>query len=227
MNRDKLIAKIKALRELTAARGCTEAEAMAAAEKAAALMAEHAIDPDQLEIRDQETPVKSTLKTGRSKIWAYVAHATNCAMIHLSNDRDYRVVYVGREPGPEIACYLREVCDRAIDQGVAEFKQGAIYKARRATSTRRKAVEDFTAGMVERLGTRVIKMFGETISRAEFDKARVVRDAMFPGGKDHRQKEHKARFQEASSAGHSAGDKVHLARGVKETAPVALIGGRS
>lgn len=227
MNRDKLIAKIKALREMTSARGCTEAEAMAAAEKAAALMAEHAIDQDMLEIRDQEVAVKTTLKAVRSKIWAYVAHATNCAMNHVSNDRDYRVVFVGREPGPEIACYLREVCDRAIDQAVAEFKRGPVYKSRRATSTRRKAVEDFTAGMVDRLGFRVIKLFEATISREEYAKARDVRDAMFPGGKVHRQKERKARFHEASDAGRRAGDRVHLARGVKESGPAALIGGGS
>ena len=62
---------------------------------------------------------------------------------------------------------------------------------------------------------------------AESGVSRATLNRMFPGGKDHRQKEHKTRFHEASDAGRRAGDRVHLARGVKETGPAALIGGGS
>jgi hypothetical protein len=228
MNRDKLIAKIKALKAMTAAAGCTEAEAMSAAEKAAALMAEHALSEEQLEVRDQFTDVKTTFKAPRSKIWAHIAFATNCAITFQSQGRRYRLVFVGVEPGPEIACYLREVCDRAVDRAVADFKQSPLYRARRATSTRRRAVEDFTAAMVARLGHRVEELFASTVSPAKKALARDVRDEMFPDAEAVKVKSNTRapRFWQATAQGLMAGDKVHLARGVNdENRPMALIGG--
>lgn len=226
MDREKLIAKIKALKAKTPGNGCTEAEALAAAEKAAALMAEHSLSEERLEVRDQSTDVKSTFKAARSRIWGYVAHATNCSVVHLAEGQEYRVVFVGCEPGPEIACYLRDVCDRAIDRAIADFKLSPPYKSRRATSTRRKAVEDFTVAMVDRLGRRLADLFVESRSGEKRELARQVRDEMFPNGREVKQRDHKPRFWQASASGAAAGDRVHLARGVKDgNGAVALIGG--
>jgi len=225
MDRSKLIAKIRALKEKTTGNGCTEAEALAAAEKAAALMAEHAISEDKLEIRDQSADVKTTLKAARSRLWPDIARATNCAFVHLTEGKRYRIVFVGCEPGPEIACYLRDVCDRAIDRGIADFKESKVYKSRRATSTRRKAVEDFTMAMAGRLGQRLEEIFGQTISREKYAVARDVRDEMFPDSRIITRKPAKIRFWQAGSEGLNTADKVNLARGVGEQArPAGLIG---
>ena len=43
-------------------------------------------------------------------------------------------VFVGVEPGPEIAVYLRDVALRAVDSGVAEFRP--IAGRRRAAALR-------------------------------------------------------------------------------------------
>ncbi|SCM75420.1 conserved hypothetical protein [uncultured Pleomorphomonas sp.] len=48
-DREKLKAKIRALREMTSTRGCTEDEAMAAAAKAAELMREYGVSDVELE----------------------------------------------------------------------------------------------------------------------------------------------------------------------------------
>lgn len=225
MEREKLIAKIKALKSKTTAKGCTEEEAVAAAEKAAALMAEHSIADVALEISDQTVNVSIGLKASRSRIWQYISYVTNCALLHRGGGGRHQLVFIGREPGPQIACYLRDVCDRAIARAIADFKKGKFYKARRSVATKRAAAEDFTVAMIHRLGNRIIDLFSSTISDEQRALAVKALDALFPETQTIFQKAHKERFMTASNEGHRAGNKVHLARGINEAdRPIALIG---
>ncbi len=79
LDREKLIVRVRALTAKTAANGCTEAEAMAAAEKVAALMQEHAISETVLEMSNASIGVKINVKSVKSLLWAAIATATNCA----------------------------------------------------------------------------------------------------------------------------------------------------
>ncbi len=223
-DRDKLIAKIRALTAKTVSAGCTEAEALAAAEKAADLMREHAVSEVLLDMGKSSIGVKFNIRSPKGKLCAAVAHVTNCVVIHSKDGREQTVYYVGYAPGPEIACYLHDVVQRAVETAVKEFRAGRFYRARRSDKTKRKAVADFTDGMVSGLCYRLIRMFRETISAERRAKADQAAAEMFPAARSVKQKEGKTRFREAASAGDRAADRVNLARGVREGQVAGLLG---
>ncbi|MDG3575998.1 DUF2786 domain-containing protein [Rhizobium sp. YJ-22] len=223
-DREKLIAKIRALTAKTVAAGCTEAEAMAAAEKVAALMRDHAVSETVIDMEKASIGVKFDVRSIKTRVCTAVAHVTNSAMVHLREGRDKTVIYVGAAPGPQIACYLHDVLHRAIEGGVKEFRKGAFYKARRSDKTRRKAVEDFVDGMIRSLVCRLLLMFRANISTARGDQARAALDEMFPKARMVRPKEAKARFADATYAGDRAGARVNFRHGVERGGVAGLIG---
>lgn len=225
-DREKILAKIKALTSKTVAAGCTEEEALAAAEKAAALMRDHAISEVLLDMDKSSIGVKFNIRSAKAKLCSGVAHVTNCAVIHVNDVKQKSVYYVGFAPGPQIACYLHDVTHRAIETAVKDFRAGSFYKARRSDKTKRKSVEDFTIAMVDRLIYRLLQMFRETISKTHREKAQDALDELFPSATTVRRKEVKQRFEQASDAGRRAGDNVNLSRGVDTSSVSGLIGRR-
>lgn len=216
--------KLAALRAAATGRGTTEAEAMAAAAKMAEIMREHGLCDDDIEFDEAEAPLKGKRPGVRTILLGAIAVCTNCA--GTTHFGDYpTVTFLGRAPGPEIAAYLVAVCDRAIDTAVAEFKKTPEYLRRRTASTRRAAVQDFTAGMVTRLQHRLFAMFAGSMDRDALDQANQVRNARLPATSKVRIPERKIRFGSAAQAGHAAGRKVQLAHGVNAGRPVHQIGG--
>lgn len=228
MNRETLKRRLKALRELTVGRGCTEAEAMAAAAKLAELMREHGISQDDLDMGEAVAHTKSPLKPMRAKLWSTIAHCTNTAALFTERDNGRAITYCGREPGPEIATYLFDVCENAIRNEVAKFRSGEFYQRRRTVKTKRIAVEDFTSGLIFRLNGRLLELFADTRNSVVMQAAAAYRDQLAPGARALSMKPQKGpRFESAVEAGWSAGGRVHLSRGMEtETAP-KLIGGHS
>lgn len=223
-DREKILAKIRALTAKTVGAGCTEAEALAAAEKAAELMREHAVSELLLEMGKSSIGVKFNIRSTKSKLCAAVARVTNCSVLHLTQGREKTVYYIGYAPGPEIACYLHDVVQRAVQTSAKEFRAGSFYRARRSEKTRRKAVEDFTDGMVNGLCYRLLSLFRDTMSTARLADADRAAAEMFPNTRLVKRKEAKTRFCEASSAGDRAADRVNLARGVGRDQVAGLLG---
>ncbi len=221
---ESLRKKLAALRAAAEGRGTTEAEAMAAAAKMAEIMREHGLGDEDIEFEEAEAALKGKRPGVRTILLATIAVCTNCAA--TTHFGDYpAVTFLGRAPGPEIASYLVAVCDRAIDSAVEEFKKTPEYLRRRTASTRRAAVQDFTAGMITRLRHRLVEMFDASIDREALDEANKVRDAQLPAVRALRIPERKIRFGTAAQAGNAAGRKVHLAHGVNAGRPVHRIGG--
>lgn len=218
--------RIRRLKELTAARGCTEAEALAAAEKAAALMRQHGLSDQDLVIEAQVSKAKSGARSERSRLWPEIALCTNTdhVVIRRSNG-DIDVEFIGRAPGPEIAVYLRSVCERAIDREIATFKAGKFYRRRRSLATKRAAVGDFTIAMTLRLSLRLVELFRDTIDPEAAHEARQALEARHPNLRAIERPERDERFWEAGMAGSRAGNKVPLARGVGGSTDTLMIGG--
>lgn len=154
---DRIKDRIAALLRMTRASDCTEAEALAAAEKAAALMREHGLS--EVDITMGQASVRHDTK-GRGAcddLWRIVAHCTNtaCIFVHVRGERGAAVTFVGPDPGPDLAAYLVAVLNRAIDTAIAEFRTGTFYRRRRSSATRRAAVRDFVIGMVLHLSRRL------------------------------------------------------------------------
>ena len=210
-----LKAKLDALRRMTTSRGCSEAEALAAAEKAAQLMLDHGLTEADLEFGEEWVASRSKGSALRDDLWSCVAGLTNSAAVWVASGSGRRVVFVGREPGPQIAAYLYGVLNPAIDRALRDYRKTRSYTARRSSKSRRTAVNEFTVAMCSRLLSRLIDMFAATRSAQELSLAQAERDRRFP---DTVEVEIKAaaptRTSEASYAGWRAGAAVNLAHGI-------------
>lgn len=224
-NLDKVRARIAALRAKTQANGCTEAEALAAAEMAARIMAEHGFSDLDVEIgaaRGRETTVKATWRT---HIAATVQTVTNTAGVHLAGSGS--IEFVGRDPWPEVAVYLYSVMVQAVERETIRFKATDTYKRRRTLKTRRAAVADFVYFLTIRLRFRLIELFRTTISEPARDEAERALALRHTGTVTHTLPPRKVRFSQAAGQGWVAGGNVTLSHGVAgpDGRPLA-IGGR-
>lgn len=221
---DDIRQKIAALLRLARSRAASEAEAMAAAERAARLMREYGIDPLDVEFDEKDAPIKTRGQSPRDRLWGMIAVCTNCAAV-LRQDYDPAITYIGRAPGPDIAVYLVAVLSRAIDHEVEAFKQTPAYKRRRTLTTRRAAVQDFTVGFISRIRGRLSDMFAETISDEERASARKICDLRISGQTPLALRDHKVRFGSAAGAGYSAAGRINLTHGVNGVQAPRQIGG--
>lgn len=228
MKSDAVKKRIAALREMTTDRGCTEAEALAAAAKAAELMREYGVSEADLVMDQQSVRRKSEGHSVRDDLWRRLADLTNCACI-LDHDGGKPVrTFVGHAPGPEVATYLYTVLDRAIDRAVAEFKADAYYRRRRTVRTRRAAVHEFTYAMVLRLCIRLRELFAASISAEAREAASAALAERFPNSTAiAKRAQPKTGSTDAFYSGFAAGGGVALSHGVHggSDAP-KLIGGR-
>ncbi|WP_273794717.1 DUF2786 domain-containing protein [Brucella intermedia] len=225
MSNEAIRNRIKTLRERTTARGFTEAEAMEAASKVAELMREHGIHAADLEMTQEAVAMVGSARSFRTKLWATIARCTNTSPL-LSSSLDGRVViYIGKEPGPEIAVYLHDVCDTAIINETKRFKKGDFYRRRRSTATRKQAVADFTAGLIVSLNRQLMSLFTSSMCDVEQRRAEAERGRRFPDTSTVKPTTYKSRFDNALCEGAAAGKKVTISHGVRGREPQKLIGG--
>ena len=137
---DTIRERIRRLLEKTTARGCTEAEAIAAAKKAAELMRRYRLTDADVEFGAAKVKSKTGGAGVRDRLWAVVAYSTNTSAIFLQGFRENHVEFHGRDAYVEIAGYLMDLLDRAIDREIRTFKQGTFYRRRRSLATKRQAV---------------------------------------------------------------------------------------
>ncbi len=216
--------KINALREKTVANGCTEAEAMNAAALVARLMAEHGVSEADLKIESRTGSSDYGLRSPRSKLWGQIGWCTNTSCLFLG-DEQKRVQFVGRAPWPDVAMYLRHVCDAAIDREVAMFKLSDFYRSRRKPTTRRKAVSDFTEGMVLRLRHQLYDLFSSTRNEELAAAVKAYHAEQYPAMRIVKRAKKRTRFRHAANQGYDAGGNVNLRHGVGDTgAPAKQIG---
>ena len=209
---DKLRAKLAALKAKTTAAGCSEAEALAAAEAVARLMAAHGLTDADIEMTAARAKEKTVSATWRTSVAASVAYVTGTAPILLPAEGAYE--FVGRDPWPDVAAYLYQVLVRAVERETATFKTTSAYKRRRTLSTRRAAVGDFVNAMVVRLRVRLLQLFSATLDADARAAAKQALVARHPDSSTIRNVTGKPRFADASDAGWDAGNRVTLTHGV-------------
>lgn len=213
--------KIAALMQMTRTAGCSEAEAIAAAEKAAKLMKDHGLSAADVLFTKADAPSKTRGRGVRDMLWAHLARNTNTALVYTSLGR---ACFIGQGPGPEIAAYLFTVLNRAIDKEITDFKEGQNYRRRRSITSKRKAVQDFTAAMAMRLKETLQNLFVGVRSEAASRAAIEARNQMFPDGIAINPAQAKLRNKVATMLGHDAGGRVKLAQGVGGQADRLQIG---
>jgi hypothetical protein len=159
--RSKLLDRIRSLCGRTVDRGFTEAEALAAAEKVAALLAENDLTLDEVEIRASPVGREAAEFEGElgERIWKVAA-----AIAELTGTRYWtgatgvvpvRITFFGLLHEAQIAGYLLDICARAMRCEAATA--GAAWALYRQPIRRRRRAA-FLDGMADALGRRILTM---------------------------------------------------------------------
>ena len=155
--RDKIATKVRALKDRTTDRGCTEAEAMTAASLAAKLMTEHDLTMTDVEI-GESTCDTTFVNTGKK-----TTHEVRLAIKAIAfftdtvawRDRDEGVIryaFFGLENDTEFAVYLHDVIRAAMDAEVAAYKS---HQWLLDEPSGRSASHSFLVGMARRVSERL------------------------------------------------------------------------
>lgn len=222
-------ARIKALAEKTVSNGCTEAEAMAAAEMVGRLLDRYALTMDEIDVREAqcrqtEVPIGGQRRRPIDACIPAVARFCDCKVWVARDLPVASYVFFGFEPDIAMAAYLFGVIDRAIRTELAAFRE----ETRLRDVALRRATMSFQQGMAARVAERL----EATYARRQADMARqrgigtalivvkhqVVEDAfrqtgtrLVSGGRLRRRRQNSA-FRH----GLAAGDRVSLHRPLGE-----------
>ena len=212
--------RIRKLLRMTKANGCTEAEAMAAAQKAARLMQEWRVSVGDVEFASERVRARYGANSVRAGLWATIAACTNTASILVDDE----VEYVGCAPWPDVARYLHQVTDRAVDRELKAFQSGAWYRRRSSIRAKRAASHDFVDVMVHRLRHKLAELFASTRNDADRLVAIAERNRRHPGNLTVPRRvtrPHLGAYGQAQVAGYAAGEATNISHGV-DGAPAVL-----
>ncbi len=222
-----LLARIEALRSRTTDRGCTEAEAMAAAAKVAALLDRHGLSVDDIKRRVQPCD-RLALPTGRSRIGPLdecapaVAAFFDCRF-WFETDAQGRLsqVFFGLPADVQAAGVLMPLLAQAFETEANRFRAGPEYL--RGRGGRRRALHtSFVLGLSQGIQAKLAAMRAgrEAALRVSsgrdlvLAKAGVVDAAMATLGLRFRSRNAPTRPVNAAAfdAGHAAGEGIDMGK---------------
>lgn len=176
---ERLKARIRALRAMTEANGCTEAEAMAAAKAALSLMQKAGIGEDDLayEQKSHRTPGKR--RQVIDGLWKHVAAVCRCHGWFQRSDDGLIFVYFGNDRDVLIAEYLHGLLGDAFRRETEKFKGSHEYLKRRKKKTRSAAQRAFQQGFVERVATRLHDLWWVRVNSGGDGKAIALAEAEY------------------------------------------------
>ena len=157
-DRDAILARIRALLAKTVANGCTEAEAVAAAELAAKLLAKHNLTLDEAELRASPVATRAQVHNDEVgvRLWnpaSAIADLTGTTYWTTSAGvQPVKVSFFGFAHEVEIATYLLEICARAMRGQLASLEHGLALLRPAARQLR---IRPFLDGMADRLRERI------------------------------------------------------------------------
>jgi hypothetical protein len=172
----KIRAKLAALRAKTTANGCTEAEALAAAEKAAELMSRHGVTQADLDrpVYDELRVQLGARRSPLDDVWPMVAKFADCrGWLHRDGTR-WRFVYFGRDADVLVAEYVHEIIRRAAETAVVNFKASRDYQNRRKPKTRAHALKAFLEGFVVSIRAKLFDGLWKRLNREAPGKAHAL-----------------------------------------------------
>lgn len=156
-DRQKHIERIKALRNKTTDRGCTEEEFLSAAQLADELMDKYGLEEEDL--RDKQTEFDRADFTAVDDIGARMARiATAIATLTgvqswSDNPRSAsKITFLGFAPDVEVASYLYAIADRAVRTAVDDFEKSIMFYRSTVRHMRRVA---FIDGMIQTIALKI------------------------------------------------------------------------
>lgn len=158
--REKFAGRIRALRAKTVANGCTEAEALAAAELLAKLLAQYNMTVDEAELRespfDKHTAVHDDWVGER--LWVVadgISYLTGARYWSSRPGCPRSITFFGFAHEVEVARYILEICAHAMTGEIERlFREKRLF----SQTKRRRAARPFLDGMSDRLNQRIRAM---------------------------------------------------------------------
>lgn len=229
-DREKLAARIRALRAKTVENGCTEGEALAAAEKLAQLLADHNMTLDEADLRASPFTRHDHVGAGTVglKLWkvaSAVAELTNTRTWTGGRDAPTGVTFLGLSHEVEVAAYMLAICERAMRTEAQTLMRSIRHLPQIKQAAK---MVPFVDGMADRLARRIRDMIPPVVAGTGLI---VLRNALI----DQEMERHGIELESngparrpldtaAYRAGLNAGDKVALNRGLGGAAAAAQIG---
>lgn len=159
----KVKARIRALTEKTVSNGCTEAEALAAAEMVGRLLDRYALSMEEIDLRQARCVQKEVPLQGRQRrpvdgCVPAIARFCDCKVWLARDERGMRYVFFGFEADAELAVYLFSVVERGIRSETASFRE---QHPELTGSALRSASISYQQGMASRIAERLEAMHDE------------------------------------------------------------------
>jgi uncharacterized protein DUF2786 len=149
---DKLVQRIRALREKTVEQGCTEQEAIAAAEKVAELLDRYGLSLSELDLRNQSCEGIG-VETGRKRrgpiddCMGTVAVFFDCRVwAETAESGALRYIFFGLPGDVQAAVYLHDLVALAFAAETVTFQAGVLYGSL-SSGDRRSATNSFQVGL--------------------------------------------------------------------------------
>lgn len=221
-------ARIRALTDKTVSNGCTEAEAMAAAEMAGRLLERYALTMDEVDVRtsrcgELRVPLRGVRRRPIDGCVPAIARFCECKVWLSKEERRAFYVFFGFEDDIALARYLYEVVDRGMSGELETYRgshaglQGILL---------RRALASFQQGMAARVADRLEEMLAQrhqnVAARRSAGMALVLlKDAevneAFRASKIRlvSARRRSVRADHAYGDGYQAGEKINLNRPVK------------
>ncbi len=160
---DKLRTRIQGLRAKTIDNGCTEGEALAAAEKVAELLDRHDLSLTDIEIREapcerREYETRAKKRIPLDDCVGAIAEFCDCRVWREKDAAgEGRYVFFGLRADVEVAHYLAEVIDAAVRAELGRYKTSPDYQRFRHQE-RHLANASFSLGMVASIADKLMTM---------------------------------------------------------------------
>jgi hypothetical protein len=154
----KVKARIRALAARTTERGCSEAEAMAAAAKVGELLDIYGLSMSEVELREEACLQRRIPLGGPHRLalrWLFPALLRFCECRGWTDGREDFVLF-GLEPDVEMAHYLLHVIAGALAHEEVRYRAGRDYAARRHQA--QAVLRSFRYGFADRLSKRLDEM---------------------------------------------------------------------
>jgi len=156
---ERLMQRIQALRAKTVAQGCTEQEALAAAEKVAELLDRHGLSLNELEFKAQPCEGIGIQTTRRraapiDECIPAIAAFFDCRVWQeRAGDAPFRYIFFGLRGDVAAAQYLYELVERAFETETNAFRASEIYAA--MAGERRSATNSFQTGLARGISAKL------------------------------------------------------------------------
>jgi hypothetical protein len=157
---DKLMQRIRALREKTVEQGCTEQEALAAAEKVAELLDRYGLSLNELDLRKQKCEGIG-VETGRKRrgpiddcIGSVAAFFECRVWAETDEDGTIRYIFFGMPGDVQASAYLYDLIVQAFASETAAFQRGELYGSM-DSGARRSATTSFHAGLAHGIADKL------------------------------------------------------------------------